>query len=302
MINAAKHEVNEIKSIPVDQIDVLNTRTRNEAVFQEIRTNIRMVGLKKPITVTPRNPGEEPQRYLLVCGEGRLLAFKSLQQQTIPARVIHVSGEDALIMGLAENIGRRHYKPLELFATITLMQSKGYSANVISKKTGMSLTYAKGLISLLDGGEERLLAAVENGKIPMYAALAMVGRDGVEADRDLQKFLMDEVESGRIKATEVAEIKKMAAKRKEFGKGYGGLKRVLRVSNKDLLQSYRNQVAKQQVIVRNAELAQTRLLFITSAIANFLQEEHFCTILRAEKLDTLPQYLAERVVQNEALG
>ncbi|HXK54565.1 MAG TPA: ParB N-terminal domain-containing protein, partial [Hyphomicrobiales bacterium] len=53
------------------------------------------IGLKKPITVTPRMGEDDQERYLLVCGEGRLNAFRNLGEATIPALVISVSDEDA---------------------------------------------------------------------------------------------------------------------------------------------------------------------------------------------------------------
>ena len=44
----------EIRMIPVDKIDVLNPRDRNAKAFNVIVGNIKNVGLKKPIKVTPR--------------------------------------------------------------------------------------------------------------------------------------------------------------------------------------------------------------------------------------------------------
>src|SRR6185503_11021006 len=93
-----KHRPGTIQMIPVEQVDVLNPRERNDRVFGEIVGNIRTIGLKKPITVTPRRGPDGEERYLLVCGEGRLKAFKSFGEALIPALVIDVSDEDAFIM------------------------------------------------------------------------------------------------------------------------------------------------------------------------------------------------------------
>ena len=46
--------------VPIDRIEVLNSRDRNMKVFEEIVDNIRSIGLKKPITVTER-PGLDGQ-------------------------------------------------------------------------------------------------------------------------------------------------------------------------------------------------------------------------------------------------
>ncbi len=43
-------------------------------------------------------------------------------------------------------------------------------------------------------------------------------------------------------------------------------------------------------------MCETRLLFTTSAIKELFQDENFITLLRAEGLDSLPQYLADQVM------
>lgn len=47
--------------------------------------------------------------------------------------------------------------------------------------------------------------------------------------------------------------------------------------------------------MRKADLTQKRLLFVTSALRQLLGNEHFVNLLRAEQLDVMPMYLAERV-------
>ena len=77
-------------------------------------------------------------------------------------------------MSLAENIARRHYRPLELFASIQALFDQGYDQKAIASKTGLTLEYVHGIVTLLERGEERLLVAVERGKIPLNAAIAIV--------------------------------------------------------------------------------------------------------------------------------
>ncbi len=85
--------------VPVDAITVVNPRVRNQKVFEEIKANIAELGLKRPITVAARETegGGEPS-YELVCGQGRMEAFKALGQSEIPAIVINASSEDCLVM------------------------------------------------------------------------------------------------------------------------------------------------------------------------------------------------------------
>ncbi|WP_207306678.1 ParB N-terminal domain-containing protein [Xanthomonas oryzae] len=82
-------------------------RGAQHALFHEIVGNIRDIGLKKPITVTPRPGTNGGEHYLLICGAGRLKAYKSLKQDSIPALVVEVGNEEAYIMSLTENIARR---------------------------------------------------------------------------------------------------------------------------------------------------------------------------------------------------
>ena len=103
----------EVRDILIAQIDILNPRERNQKVFQEMVASIKALGLKKPITVTPRG-----ERFILVCGQGRVEAFQALGQTAIPALVVVASEEDAFVMSLVENIARRHPRSLELLETV----------------------------------------------------------------------------------------------------------------------------------------------------------------------------------------
>ena len=49
--------VRTIKTIPINEIRFLNPRVRNRRNFQEIVQSIAKVGLKRPITVSPRTDG-----------------------------------------------------------------------------------------------------------------------------------------------------------------------------------------------------------------------------------------------------
>ena len=49
--------------ISIEDIHILNPRVRNQIIAEEIRQNIRNVGLKKPITVSPRNDAKNGKKY-----------------------------------------------------------------------------------------------------------------------------------------------------------------------------------------------------------------------------------------------
>jgi ParB family chromosome partitioning protein len=76
-----------VQMIPIDQINIINPRSRNQIVFRSIVTNISNLGLKRPITVARRTESNDGKPYDLVCGQGRLEAFIALGQAEIPAIV-----------------------------------------------------------------------------------------------------------------------------------------------------------------------------------------------------------------------
>lgn len=284
-----------LQSIPIDRIDVLNPRERNKRVFEDIVSNIKHVGLKKPVTVTPRTGLDGAKRYLLVCGEGRLNAFQALGEAEIPALVVDVNNEDAFIISLAENIARRQYRPLEILAGIKRLSDQGYSAKDIANKTGLTQVYVSGVLSLLDLGEERLLVAVESGRVPLTAALDIVGAGN--DDKALQAAMQEAYESGRLRGKQLMEARKVIERRQSLGRSVRKQRprKPLDVSASSLVRTYQREVDRQKLVVRKAELTQQRLLFVVSALRQLLADENFINLLRAEHLDTLPSYLANRV-------
>ena len=118
----------EIIEIRIAEIRILNPRSRNKNVFAAVVRNIDHVGLKRPITVT----GAEDGKYDLVCGQGRLEAYRALGATTIPAIVVNASKEDRYLMSLVENIARRRHKTSELLKEIMTLSRRGYTTEQIS--------------------------------------------------------------------------------------------------------------------------------------------------------------------------
>jgi ParB family transcriptional regulator, chromosome partitioning protein len=158
---------NEIQSIAIDEINILNPRLRKQVVFSEIVENIKRVGLKRPITVRTSDNLQSGIKFDLVCGQGRIEAFQALGETHIPAIVIEETVETTLLKSLVENMARRQHRPLEQFVGIKALQEKGYDAKTISAKTGLNEPYTKIILDLLNRGEERLLAAVAKGHLPV---------------------------------------------------------------------------------------------------------------------------------------
>ncbi len=288
--------------VPINRIEILNSRDRNMKVFEEIVDNIRAIGLKKPITVAERPGDDGDPRYVLVCGEGRLNAFRILGETHIPALVVDVSDEDAFIMSLAENIARRGYRPLEILADIEVLRKRGYSVEIIIQKTGLSPKYVKDIVFLLDQGEERLIEGVQRGTIPLTTALeiaranenaAISGEDG---QANLGDLLQEAYENGQLKGRQIIEAKRLIEKRLEHGPASPNRDQIKPpTSSYSLVRTYQREVERQRKMVLKAEHAHQRLLLVVQGLKKLYADEHFVNLLRAEGLDTLPKYLAERI-------
>lgn len=290
-----EHPASDLQMIPLDLIDVLNPRERNNRIFDDIVGNIKNIGLKKPITVTPRKDAAGKDRYLLICGEGRLKAYKALAEKTIPAMVVQVSDEDAFIMSLAENIARRQARTLELLAGIEQLQDQGYDKKAIAKKTGLSADYVHGILQLLKNGEERLLIAVESGRIPLNAALSIAGAGNT--GKDVQVALQEAYESGELRGNHLLNARKVIEKRRTLGRSIarGAPRKVAEVTSSSLIRTYQNEVGRQKIMIKKAEFVQQRLFFVVEAMRQLLADENFTNLLRAEGLESLPKYLADRI-------
>ena len=300
--------------VPIARIEVLNSRDRNMKVFEEIVESIQLIGLKKPITVAER-PGEDGQpKYVLVCGEGRLNAFRILGETHIPALVVDVSDEDAFIMSLAENIARRGYRPLEILADIELLRNRGYSADVIIQKTGLSPKYVRDIVFLLEQGEERLIEGVQRGSIPLTTALEIARASandlnntntngegqGEGGGSNLGDLLQEAYENGQLKGRQIIEAKRLIEKRQQLGPSSPNAAQIKPpTSSYSLVRTYQKEVERQRKMVLKAEHAHQRLLLVVQGLKKLFADENFITLLRAEGLDTLPKYLAERITHFE---
>jgi len=288
------HRAPQLRMIAVEHIAVLNPRERNRHAFAAIVGNIKLLGLKKPITVTPRDDLADGKRFLLICGEGRLKAYQALGERDIAALVVQVNDEDALIMSLTENIARRIYQPLELLAGIAQLREQGYAQRIIAQKIGLSAHYVKEILLLLQHGEERLLVAVERGRVPLNVATAIVGAG---SDESIQTALQDAYESGQLRGVQLLHARRVLQQRSQLGKSIARHSAQPRTTTNaaSVVRNYQHEVERQKLWLKKAEVTQRRLLFVVEALRQLLADEHFAQLLRAEQLDSLPEPLAERV-------
>jgi ParB family chromosome partitioning protein len=283
-----------VQMIPIDQINVLNPRSRNKIVFQGIVSNISTIGLKKPIKVARRDEPINGKSYDLAYGQGRLEAYMTLGETEIPAIVVDATREDCFLMSLVENIARRQHSPVELLGEISKLKSRGYSTTEIAKKIDLAQSYVIGISHLLEHGEERLLAAVEKNRIPLSVAMQIANSD----EQGIQRVLCDAYEDKTLRGRKLLAVRRIIEQRKSKGKqlNQGAHRKDERTPSAEaLVRVYRQEADKQKLLVKKAQVTENRLLFIVSALKALFQDENFLTLLRAERLETVPTYLTERI-------
>lgn len=293
MKSTVTHE--HVTMILIDQIDVLNPRSRNRKQHLEIVENIRAIGLKRPITVSRKTLPDGSYRYDLVCGQGRLEAFKLLNQETIPAFVTDASEEDCLVMSLVENIARRQHRPIDLMREIGELRKRGYSDGEISQRIGVTPSWVYMIGGLLEKGEEKLLSAVEAGSIP----LSMATEIARSSDAELQNLLTGAYQEG-LRGKKLSALRRLLEQRIRRDKAIGNTplgksSKKKTLTSSDLRNLYELEAEKLRVRAKKAEFTHERIVFAAEAIKDLLGNEEFVSLLHTEGKDTLPILLKDRI-------
>ena len=284
----------EVQLIPIEQIFVVNPRHRDPKKFEIIVQNIKNVGLKVPIQVS-RRPASETDafKYDLICGQGRMEAFKALGHKEIPAEVKELTRQELLICSLVENIARRYPKPMDLIREIERLKTLGNNVHQISKKLDVSDNLVRGYLSLNNAGEERLLEAAVMGKILLWVAVYIAKTDTPETQRELLKAY----EEKQLDYKSLKYVKGLIESRRRNGKQQGGRSSEVKpkTSIESMVNSYRKESQRQKLMIKKAKLCDAKLAFIVTAFNKLLADENFCTLLRAETLATMPKYLSVKL-------
>ncbi len=291
----ADNPVNQVKLIAIDEIHILNPRERNKAKFQNVVDSIAAVGLKRPIKVSvrPPSPGNIDKKYNLVCGQGRLEAFLQLGESKIPAIVVDLSKEECYLQSLVENLARRNHAPIELVRDFARLAEHGYTVTEIAKKTGLCRKYVLGMLRLNKYGEERLMAAVEKGEIPVYIAVDIATTKNQSAQAALTRaYERNDLRGGKLQSA-IRVIRVRERRGKKIVRG--GRKDKRTYNSRAIVTEYKRETERQRVLIRRANVTETRLTVLKGALQALLADENFATLLHAEGLDSMPSQVAELV-------
>lgn len=177
-----------VKEIALDLVDEPHGRIRMEIdqdAVADLAANIAEVGLLQPIIV--RRSGE---RFEIVAGHRRYLAFLVLSKKKIPAIVRDLDDVACALARASENLGRVDISPIEEAAIYSeLRDSHELTVDEISKRMGISIGVVKRRMDLLKmppclqkaihskqinyGVAEELWSLGDLGKIEYFLAFAV---------------------------------------------------------------------------------------------------------------------------------
>lgn len=146
---------------------------------------------------------------------------------------------------------------------------------------------------LLKHGEKQLLYAVEKRRIPISVAIEIAVAD----DERIQKALRDAYESNLLRGRKLLKVREFIEKRRAgIQDGSDGKVTTTNLTSRTMLQAYQDETTRQRAVVKQAQTCQRQILYVVSALKRLFTDENFVNLLRAESLDTLPQYLADEIL------
>jgi ParB-like partition proteins len=277
----------KIEMLDVLKIRIVNPRSRDSKKYAEIVNSIKSLGLKVPIVVAEKRDEHGNTNYDLVCGEGRLNAYKANDETYIPARIIQAGTEDLLLMSLVENLARQQINKTALISELMRLSAEGYTYTEISKKVGFSINYISSVMKLASRKESKLLQAVLSGKMNISTAITIADCSDDEA---VQKIISESYTKGKIKAGELRYISRIVKSRKE-----GNSKRTPITKEKEFIAIYKKEMDEGFAFLRKAEICSRNLAYIRGAFNKILSDECFVNLLVAQDIGSIPAEISMEV-------
>jgi ParB family chromosome partitioning protein len=223
--------------------------------------SIDAVGMLKPIRVNDKFL-ERTEMYELVCGEGRLLAYRQLGRATIVAEVVTCTRKEAHLQSLIENLARFNRDSMEFARELKRMNDEGLTTKELAPIAGKKKdeAFVRHLIRLVEQGEERLIRGVEQGVFPMGFAVQVAATD----DSQIQNVLMDAFDAGLVTTTNFAQARKIISTRARENKNRenAGAKYTVHQLEQDIADATKAKAS----YVREAQTKENRFLTLLAGI------------------------------------
>ena len=188
-------EAGYLKDLPnrgVEEIEVAKIKANpyqprrefNEEAIKELALSIKKYGLLQPVILI-----KDEDEYILVAGERRLRAIKSLGEKYIRAIIVDYSKNDLREYALIENIQREDLNPVEIaYSLQSLIQEHGYTHEELANSISKSRSYVTNLLRILNL-PKFVQEKIKNKVLSVGHAKILIGLN----DETLKKVIQEKV-------------------------------------------------------------------------------------------------------------
>lgn len=178
-------------------------KTLPEESIQELAHSIQEKGIINPIVVRKI----EENSYEILAGERRFRAATLIGLKEVPVSILEVGDEDALIIGLIENLQREDLNVIDAaWGVQRLIQEFNYSHEQAAQAVGRSRSAVSNLIRLLSLPEE-IQTFLKDGELDMGHARALLPLEKIEQIKLAEEIIKKALSVRQVEAL-VERIKK----------------------------------------------------------------------------------------------
>ncbi|MHB8421196.1 MAG: ParB/RepB/Spo0J family partition protein [Leptospirales bacterium] len=160
-----------------------------EEEIREMAESLQSHGLLQPIVLIVRE-NQEGTEYILVSGERRLRAARSLGWETIPAIMRTAGDRDLLELALVENLQRSDLNPVEVAEGFNrLIEEFQWSQEELSRHLGMKRSTVANFLRVLTL-PSGIIQKIEQGAISLGHAKVLLGVKDSQEQLALEKEII----------------------------------------------------------------------------------------------------------------
>ncbi len=199
----------ELSYIALDKIDPNPDQPRKEfdqATLDELAQSIRENGIIVPLTVIKENG-----RYILIAGERRYRAAKSLGLKEVPAYIKVATKREVMEMALVENIQREDLNAIEIALSLKgLIEECNLTQEQMSERIGKNRSTITNYLRLLKLPAEIQLA-LRNNQITMGHARCLISMESESEQIEMVKRIIEK----ELSVRQVEELVKQSKEKQQ---------------------------------------------------------------------------------------
>ncbi|MDB6076689.1 MAG: parB, partial [Akkermansiaceae bacterium] len=148
------------------------------------------------------------------------------------------------------------------------------------------------LLKLGNAGEGRLIYEVIKGNLPLAVAVEIAKVESAEQQREFLEAYQKE----NLNQAAIRTIRRIVVQRDVFGKTLRTSPRASKCASAEgLVNTLKKEAQRQKLLIKKTKICDARVIFTVEAMRRLFADEDFVTLLRAEKVETMPEELSEMI-------